>query len=174
MLSVPPPSNVERRARLAEALASLSAFNLNFVIYKGARIDGRAKKQIDVWWHGMQNGSLLALFAYLTANHKDWGGAQIRMLRVVKTGEEHLDAESSLRQMMAAARLAVDVEVILSQRGISELIAEKSSNADLVLLGLQASDLTDFQGFLDSRDELLTKLPPTLLVFSNGEADLLA
>ncbi len=174
MLSVPPPSNVERRARVAQALASLSAFHFNFVIYKGARMHGRPKKRIDVWWHGMQNGSLLALFAYLTASHKHWDGAQIRMLRVVKTGEEHLDAESSLRQMMAAARLAVHVEVILSQRSISELIADKSGSADLVLLGLQASDLTDFEGFLKARDSLLTKLPPTLLVFSNGEADLLA
>jgi hypothetical protein len=176
MVSVPPPSAVERRKRVADALALLAHFGFNFVIYKGAKMDGIGRKRIDVWWHGMRNGSLLTLFAYLASVHPDWAREEprIRMLRVVKSGAEHLDAERSLTEMMAAARLAVDVDVILSQRPVSEIIAERSASADLVLLGLQQADVHDFQSFLDARDPLLTRLPPTLLVLSNGEADLLA
>lgn len=174
MLSVPPPAQTERRERVADMLAAVSNFGLNVVIYKGARMDGIGKRQIDVWWHGQRNGSLLTLFAYLASSHPDWSKARIRMLRVVDTGEEHLEAERSLTQMMAAARLEMDIEVVLSKRPISEIIIDKSGSADLVLLGLRQQDLTDFHAFLDARDGLLAKLPPTLLILSNGEADLLA
>ena len=174
MLSVPPPSQIERRERVAAAIKTLSSFGINFVIYKGARMDGVGKQRIDLWWHGQRNGSLLVLFAYLASTHREWSGARIRMLRVVATGEEHLEAERTLTKMMAAARLAVDVDVVLSERPVSELIAERSSASDLVLLGLAQRDVEDFQAFLAARDELLAKLPPTLLILSNGEADLLA
>ncbi len=174
MLSVPPPNQAERRERVATMLESLAGFGLNLVIYKGARMDGIGKRQIDVWWHGQRNGSLLVLFAYLASEHPDWSKARIRMMRVVSSGEEHMEAEKTLGQMMAAARLAVDVEVVLTQRPVSEIIVEKSGKSDLVLLGLRQEDIADFRGFLAARDELLAKLPPTLLVLSNGEADLLA
>ena len=95
-------------------------------------------------------------------------------MRVVATGPEHLEAEDSLRTMMEAARLAVDVDVILSQRPVSELIIERSGGSDLLFLGLRQQDIEDFQSFLANRDDFLTKLPPTLLVLSNGEVDLLA
>ena len=174
MLSVPPPSQVERRERVADQLLTLASFGLNIVVYKGARMESTGKRRIDLWWHGQRNGSLLTLFAYLTSSHPDWSEAQIRMLRVVKTGGEHLEAERSLAAMVEAARLSVDIEVILSQRPVGELIGERSGAADLILLGLRQVDILDFQAFLAERDELLTRLPPTLLVLSNGEADLLA
>jgi amino acid transporter len=175
MVSVPPPAQVERRKRVSDMLKTVSSFGLNLVVYKGARVDNTAvKKRIDVWWHGRRNGSLLALFAYLANSHDDWGKARIRMLRVVSSGAEHLEAEQSLKRMMAAARLAVDVEVVLSQKPVSELIPERSGSADLVLMGLADATLKDFQAFLERTDALLARLPPTLLVLSNGEADLLA
>lgn len=174
IVSIPPPAQIERRARTARLLATISPFNLNVILYKGARMDGGPKRYIDVWWQGQKNGSLLALFAYLTQIHSSWDKAQIRMLRIVSTGEQHIEAESSLRKIMAAARLAVHVEIILSERPASELIVEKSAAADLVLLGLREQDIRDFHGFLESRDPMLTKMPPTLLVLSNGEADFLA
>ncbi|MCG8425619.1 MAG: amino acid permease [Proteobacteria bacterium] len=174
MMSIPPPPASERRERVASMLATVSAFDLSVVLYKGARVDAARKRRIDVWWHGQRNGSLLALFAYLVQSHPEWTKAEIRMLRMVKTSQEHAEAEASLTEMMAAARLAVHVEVVLSQRPVSELIAERSGTADLVLLGLRRDDVADLRSFLTSRDELLTKLPPTLLVWSNGDADLMA
>ena len=174
MVTVPPPSQTERRKKLDEFLKTVAAFDLNILVYKGARIEDKPKARIDLWWHGQQNGSLMAMFAYLTSTHPSWSKAKIRMLRVVKTPGEHLEAEESLEALMHAARMKMQLEVVLSDKPISELIADRSSSSDLVLLGLARSDVWDFQGFLATRDELLTKLPPTLLVLSNGEVDLLA
>ncbi len=179
MVSIPPPAQTERRQRVGALLAALAPFGLNMVLYKGARVDENnprkaKKRQIHVWWHGQRNGSLLALFAYLASCHPQWDKAEIRMLRVVKSDEEHGDAEQSMTELMSAARLAVHVEVILSQRPVSELIIERSADAGLVMLGLRSRDVTDFETFLQERDPLLIELPPTVLVLSNGDADLLA
>jgi hypothetical protein len=174
MVSAPPPSQVERRARLTRTLRTVAAFGLNVIVYKGARLEGVGRNRIDLWWHGQHNGSLMALISYLTSGHPQWQNVKIRMLRVVKSGQEHLEAEQSLRELMMAARINVEIDIVLSQRPVSELIAERSATADLVLLGLRQQDLYDFNGYLADRDPLLAKLPPTLLVLSNGEADLLA
>lgn len=173
MFCLPPEGNPERRQTLVTWLKTVAPFGLNVVIYKGGRIESHSRR-IDVWWHGQRNGSLLALFAYLASNHKDWPRAKIRMMRAVRTGEDPLDAESNLREMMIAARLDVDVEVILSTKSIAELIAERSASADLVLLGMAEADLGRFDDYLERNDPLLSALPPTLIVLSNGEADLLA
>jgi hypothetical protein len=175
MVSVPPPNQVERRRALVSMMATIATFNMNVVVYKGARVDENAqKRRIDLWWHGQQNGSLMALFAYLTTTHPSWSKARIRMLRVVQTGAEHLEAERDLSALMQAARMVMDVEIVLSEKPVSELIAQRSASADLVLLGLAEKDLWDFQSFLDNRDPLLSRLPPTLLIRSTGEVDLMA
>ena len=174
IMTVPPPNQLERRAELGAALRELQPFNLNVVLYKGARIERPKHGQIDLWWHGHQNGSLMALFAYLASTTDTWKGVRMRMLRIVKTSEEHVEAEDNLAQLMEAARMAVDIEVILSERPVSELIAERSASADLVLMGLAPRDLSDIEAMLVARDPLLAKLPPTLLVLSNGDVDVLA
>ena len=175
MFNVPPPAQVERRAELVRMMAVVATFNMNVVIYKGAKVDeGTHRKRIDLWWHGQQNGSLMALFAYLASRHPTWRNAKIRMLRIVKTGAEHMEAEDDLRELISAARMTMDVDVVLSEKSVSDVIAERSGSANLVILGLAENDLWNFQDFLDSRDPLLARLPPTILVRSTGEVDLTA
>ncbi|ACY19000.1 amino acid permease [Haliangium ochraceum] len=176
VVSVPPPAQTERRQRVAQMLATVAHFGHNVVLYKGGRSDSTPKRrrQIHVWWHGQRNGSLLALFAYLASQHSQWDKAEIRMLRVVHSDEEKQEAQASMGALMAAARLAVRIEVVMTDRPVSEVIVDESGAADLVLLGMRQSDVTDFETFVSERDPLLTRLPPTLLVLSNGEADLLA
>jgi hypothetical protein len=176
LLGLPPRDQVEARARVARRVEALSPFGLNLVIHHGPVTGADAKRgRIDVWWGGQRNGSLLALLAYLVSQHDDWRNARIRMLQIVKSGVDHLEAERRLQQLIHAARLQVDVEVILSQEDVTKLIADTSSSSDLVLLGMADKDVFDFNAYLaDPRSELLERLPTTLLVASNGEMDLLA
>ncbi len=175
MFAVPPPAQTERRDELIDMMATVATFNLNVVVYKGARVDdSMQRKRIDLWWHGQQNGSLMALFAYLTANHADWRGAKIRMLRVVKSSDEHREAEVELAELIASARMTMDVEIVLSELPIFEIIADRSIASDLVVLGMGERDLWDFRSFLTTWDALLAKLPPTILIRSTGEVDLMA
>ena len=112
--------------------------------------------------------------AYLTSQHPDWRDCVVKLIRVVVSGTDHQDAEAELASLTSAARLDMEVEVILSSRPIPELIVDRSSSADLVLLGLAEFSVLDFDTYLEKNDEMLAKLPPTLLVLSNGDVDLLA
>ena len=174
MVAIPPAAERKRREELVAMMKTLAAFDANVVLYKGGELRGPVRERIDLWWHGQQNGSLMALFAYLTTTHAGWNKVRTRLLRVVFSEDERQEAERNLRELTEAARMVMDVEVVLSTRSISELIIEHSSDADLVLLGLAEADLLDFQRFLDSRSELLELLPPTLFIRSNGQVDLLA
>jgi hypothetical protein len=44
----------------------------------------------------------------------------------------------------------------------------------MVVLGLSERDLYDMEAYLARNDAMLAKLPPTLLVHSNGDVDLTA
>ena len=175
MFNVPPPAQKSRRRELVEMMAIVATFNMNIVLYKGARVDDNvSRKRIDLWWHGQQNGSLMALFAYLASGHNSWRRAKIRILRIVKTADEHMLAEKDLQELVASARLNMEIEVVVSEQPPGDTIAERSASADLVVLGLAENSLRDFQTFLDDRDLMLAKLPPTILVRSTGEIDLQA
>jgi amino acid transporter len=175
MFSVPPPAQEHRRGELIDMMAIIATFNMNVVMYKGARVDENiSRKRIDLWWHGQQNGSLMALFAYLTSNHPGWRGAKIRMLRVVRSTDEHRQAEKELATLIASARMTMDVEIVLSEKPVFDVIGDRSASADLVVLGLAEKDLWDFKSFLANWDELLARLPPTIFVRSTGEVDLMA
>jgi len=176
LLGLPARTDPAARARTARRVETLASFGLSLIIHHGPETGADTRRgRIDVWWGGQKNGSLLALLAYLVSQHSDWRNARIRMLQIVQSGADHLEAERRLHQLIHAARLAIDVEVILSQENIPKLISDTSSSSDLVLLGMADKDVFDFSGYLaDPRSELLEKLPTTLLVASNGEMDLLA
>ena len=140
MLTVPPPNQAERRKTLGHALRDLAPFNLNVVLYKGARTEMPRYEQIDVWWHGQKNGSLMALFAYLASTTARWKGVRIRMLRKVASEEEHTESVASMTALMAAARMKVDIDIIVSDRPIGEVISERSAGADLVFMGTRQAE----------------------------------
>ncbi|RMH45268.1 MAG: amino acid permease [Deltaproteobacteria bacterium] len=176
LVGLPGRSDEAGRMRTARRVETFGALDLNVVIHHGPPTGPDARRgRIDVWWGGQKNGSLLALLAYLVSQHADWRNARIRMLQVVRSADEHIVAEHRLARLVEAARLSVEVEVILSQEPIADLIAQTSGSSDLVLLGMADKDVVGFSAYLaDARASLLDRLPTTLLVASNGETDLLA
>jgi ABC-type amino acid transport substrate-binding protein len=66
-------------------------------------------------------------------------------------------------------------EIIRSTETPADIIAATSgSKADLVILGMGATSAEEAKRSLDWLDPLLPRLPTTLLVWSNGEADVFA
>jgi len=174
MLTLPPPGLAERRQWTIDALDSVAPLGLNVVLYKGARDEESMHRQIDVWWHGITNTSLMAVFTYLISIDPMWKDVRIRMLRVVSSANEQPQAEKALIELMEAARMPIEIEVILSERPVRELIVETSRSADLLVLGMAQGNVADIGSFLEQNDSMLAQLPATLLVLSNGEIDLQA
>jgi amino acid transporter len=129
-------------------------------------------RRIDVWWRGLQNGSLMLILAYLLTLNGEWTHARIRILRLVGKEAAREAASQALRELCVAARISAQVEVVVSEEPFAEVLKAYSSDAAVVLLGFQVPEADDMQSFPQRYVELTEGLPTTLLIHSSGEADL--
>ena len=176
LVSIPEALDVEGREQFRQTASVLRAFDYNTLLLKpGEMVLDKAQRVIDLWWRGSRNGSLMALLAYLMKQDRAWRTAKIRIFRAVPEASAEAEARQHLDRLLANARIEAEVNVFHTQDQPSRFIPERSAGvADLVMLGLSSSDLEDFPGYLANMDPLLSSLPTTLLVWSNGEADLFA
>jgi len=113
--------------------------------------------------------------------------SDVRQVRLLQLVEETSSDEATLRAL--ESRLLVLHELgraapvgPISPEELAERRAEWVSSVgggagvpDLLRrAGMAEADLYDFDAFLQNRDALLTQLPPTLLVRSNGDVDVMA
>jgi hypothetical protein len=99
----------------------------------------------------------------------------IRFLRVVKSNTEEDASRRAMTALCDRARIKARIEVVRSLDPPLQVIARTSGSvADLVFLGMVATGAEEARRSLDAVDPLLEHLPTTLLVWSNGEADVFA
>jgi hypothetical protein len=135
----------------------------------------KKKRTIDLWWRGENNGSLMALFAHLIKQDKNWANAKLRVLRIVRTQSDEKLAKRHLTELIEQIRIGATVEVIRSEEPPPDVIRATSAPvADLVLLGMAAGGSDEVRRFLTQSEALINSLPTTLLVWSNGDADVFA
>lgn len=176
LLTLPGDEDEPGRERMFQTVETFTTFNLNVLLQKpGDIVPDRKKRTIDLWWRGEKNGSLMALFAYLVTQHPTWRGPTIRILRIVRDPMEEESARRHLEELRLRTRIPALIQVIPSQAKVQEVIADHSGpETDLVLLGMGTVERDDLGAFLDQSGPLLDNLPTTLLVWSNGEADVFA
>ncbi|MCP4603933.1 MAG: amino acid permease [Proteobacteria bacterium] len=177
MLVLMPPSESETaRDRFLRTMEILTSFNLNLAVLKpGDMAITKRRRTIDLWWRGEKNGSLMALFAYLMKLDRAWSGAELRIMRIVRNDEEELKARIHLGELREQTRIKAKIEVIRTTDPPPDVIASQSGPiADLVLLGMAAASSDEVRRFLAQIDPLLQRLPTTILVWSNGDADVFA
>lgn len=176
LLSVPPPEQAERRLKLGAAVRMLHDFRLNVVLLKpGDIVLHKPRRVINLWWRGAENGSLMALFAYLMTLDRNWQGSTIRIFRAVADAAAEVEARQHLKALIEQARIQAEIHVFSTADRPDSFILEHSAPvADLVMLGLSEPVLDALPAHLDSLEPLLGRLPTTLLVWSNGDADLFA
>lgn len=176
LVSIPDALDVQGRERFRDTASILRAFDYNTLLLKPGELAlEKTQRVIDLWWRGSRNGSLMALLAYLMKQDRAWRTAKIRIFRAVPEAGAEAEARSHLDRLLTNARIEAEVNVFHTEDAPSRFIPERSSGvADLVMLGLSSGDLEDFPGYLANMDSLLSSLPTTLLVWSNGDADLFA
>ncbi len=138
------------------------------------KFEKKVTKRIDIWWRGKENGSLMAILAYLISLNHDWSHVSIRFLRVVRQDESRQQAFDELKTLIEVSRMAATVNIIDSQKSFPEILYTYSHDATVVFLGFQIPAVEKAEEFQRSIASLLKGLPTTLLVNSTGEADLMA
>ena len=164
-----------RIAAFTDTLRLAEELDISQVILQDRGLPGPGRdKRIDIWWRGQRNGSLMLILAYLLKSNWAWTRSRIRILRILKDNKLHDKAYKELEELAHAARIPAELLIVSSESSIKETIAEYSSDATLVLLGFAPPPREASEEFHHRFEEITADLPTTMLVWSNGEADLLA
>ena len=153
----------------ASSLATSYVINKNTVneIYDEGKV-----RHIDIWWRGMNNGSLMVILSYLMTLNNNWKDVKIRLLRL-SSKEKRNQEIADMEKLTQAARIDAEIKVITSQKSFKEVFRYFSKDSELIFMGFGIINDESYQEFYDNMRELLKDMPTTFLVSSNGEANLL-
>ncbi len=100
------------------------------------------KEKIDLWWGGLKlNGALMIVMVHLLQRSLEWRDAELTIKMVVSNESAAEGAERNLINMIDKMRSNAGYELIIAgDRSFPEILAESSSKADLVFLGLKEPD----------------------------------
>ena len=177
MMEMPHTEDELRLRDFYEKVEILGAFNFNLTILKPGNFSpDKKRRRIDLWWggdEGSRNGSLMAIFAYLMTLHSTWNGAQLRFMRIISDAREEAEAEAQMQELRKNIRIPAELKIITSTEPFSTVIARESSASDFVFMGMRASDSQEARRSIESQRDLLARLPTTILVWSNGDANIM-
>ncbi len=130
------------------------------------------KRQIDVWWGGLQsNGGLMLILAYLLRTSWLWRAAEIRLKLVVPDEAAAQAAEVNMEALTNSLRIGATSEIILAEdRPFDAILQESSAAADLVFLGIGVPD-DNFPQYYQALRDRTAGLPPTILVLASENLD---
>ena len=173
------PSSSDRAGWFGQHLRLANALGMSQVILcdKGLPKVGKdTQPRIDVWWRGLENGSLMVLLAHLLTNSWEWRQARIRLLHLTHPDEDLDNLRGEIEALMDAARLEGEIVIIQAGDGsFIESIHENSRDADVVFLGFRPpEDDETARTFHAFYAEVTEGLPTTLLINSSGDVDLLS
>jgi hypothetical protein len=128
-----------------------------------------ADKRIDIWWGGRDsNGDLMLLLSYLMRLNNKWKKAIVNIYSLVENEEERTILGTQIQYAMKEARIEATMGLLLKdgQDFVSTLL-EKSSEADLVFLGL-ARGLDHMDTTIKNIDTITSGLKAVAFVQNNG------
>ena len=163
----------ERRADVLRIIERLAGLGISAVICDPHDLDlSPRRRRIDVWWGGLQqNGDMLALLAHLLSLDPAWRDAHITLKSIATSKMVLQRNEELLDTLMRTARIRARAEVFLKPPGLTvmELIAEQSTNADVVLMGLRSVKPGEEADYAAQLEQSTQMLPSVLFVRSAGE-----
>ncbi len=141
------------------------------ILRENAELGFGRRRQIDVWWGGLQNnGGLMLLIAYLLRTDLAWRQAKIALKLMVPDDTAAQAAAENLSTLVQNIRIRVDCQVLTAEgRSFDQVLRESSAQADLVLLGLAApgDDLTAYADYYEALQRRASGLPTTLFVLAS-------
>ncbi len=127
--------------------------------------------RIDIWWPADATGNLILLFAYLMTRSDDWKGAARRIL-AFRDGTSEEEQEQAIRAVLSDARIDADIAFASSRE--AEAVITASAESTLVFLPFRFSGNLIELPVKCQPEDLLEKLPTTVLISAAEDIDLSA
>ncbi|MBN1360155.1 MAG: hypothetical protein JW993_06165 [Sedimentisphaerales bacterium] len=170
------PRSAERAEAMFRHVWNIAALgkSVAIVVDKGLPSEHRNRRQIDLWWRGRENGSLMATLAHLLTLNWEWRNSRVRVLRAIRDTAGYESSREAVMSLIEAARIRAEAEVIVSTDPFPQVFRRHSGGADVVFLGMQPSENETHAELYERLDALLAPMPTTILIHSSGEADVFA
>ncbi len=156
------------------AVIELGMSNIVFVDKQNQKCPEITQGRIDIWWRGQSNGSLMAILAYLLQANPGWHGTTLRILRMTNSKENEKNDLAELDKLIHAGRIKAEAKIIVSEKPFKEILHKESSDAKVIFMGFAPPNDDRAEEAFTAIDSQLENMPPTFLIASSGEADLLA
>ena len=161
----------EHLANYSQMVAKFFEARRNVLIIKeNENTYSSIERRIDIWWAGLKgNGALMILLAYQIRQSPAWSNTEIVLNIVAKDRESGNIAEKNLKTLTDMMRIPVSHRMFTSaDQSFFELLKEKSSDADLVFLGL-AKPMDNYADYLDTFLDKTAGLPTTIYTLAGEE-----
>ncbi len=164
---------LERRVSALRIIEQLALVGKSAIICRTVPSHRRVRsREIHVWWGGLQNnGDMLALFAHLISLNPEWRDARIRIMTIASSDMMAERNARMLERVIHAARIPAETEVLVrrTNQSVQDLIRERSVRADVVLMGLRATQPGEELEYAQRLEGLAEGLPTVIFVRSAGE-----
>ena len=173
------PKDASRFEPFILHLKMIAYLKKSFIIYKepndysAVNTEHPDGKNIDIWWRGQRNGSLMLILAHLLQGNPIWKDCTIRVIRIVEKEPGRTSARDDLKNMINASRIEAVAKVIVST-DFKKTLHDTSTNSAVVFVGTIIPEIKDTISYFDRINNLLEDMPPTFMIYSSGDADLLA
>ena len=124
-----------------EGCVDAAATEMDIMVLRHSNVFFGNRDRIHIWltWHDYKNASLMILLAYILLGHPDWKTAEIEIL-VAAPEERAAGEEAKIEETLATGRIPVsprNVRIFPTDADVdfSQLVADHSAAADLVILG---------------------------------------
>lgn len=130
---------------------------------------------VDLWWRGMQNFSMMLILAHMLVSDHRWQGAVLRIIRVAGKDEELPELDSEMKEILDSARIEAETKTIHTDEPFTQVMRRESASAAALFLGFKRpDDDSSSAAMFEKFSDILAGMPPTFLVCSAGDADLKA
>ena len=154
--------------RLSALIRELCLLGKNVIVLKYAPLKGFGnKKLIDIWWGGRgKNEGLMLYIAYILSLNREWHNVKLRVLNVSPKSKIKKMREF-INDRLNQAKINTEL-VMLSDEHENpfELLNRASSNADLIIAGMQYPSRHREKVFLENLNQATNKDLTYLLVRS--------
>ncbi len=127
--------------------------------------------RIDVWWQGDATGRLMLLLAYLITRHADWSRGRIRVLAPDQALPGSAEEDRWLLAELLETYRIEGEPLVLPSDDLDGLVRETADSA-LLLLPFRFRDNLIQMAWEGPSEDILKRLPTTILVNAAREVDL--
>jgi amino acid transporter len=162
------------RAKLMQVLRRIAALEKSMLFLNvDPERDFGQHRVINVWWGGRGgNADLMLLLAHLIRRHNDWGGAEVRLSRIIEGEEGRERTRAHLEELLDEVRVEATPNIIVHPgRPQPDLFAEHSRDVDLTLLGMPVPPTGEESAYAERLDGLARAVGTVMLVYNAQVSD---